>query len=207
MNLAQADVQRLPVADNSIDLIFTDPPYHRKYIHLYSWLSAEAARVLKPGGFCLAMAGGMLLNENMRSLEEHLTWFWNYEVFMREVSTVIWPKRTVARNKPIIALSKGPGMPRCNVLSSLQGGGNDKRYHRWGQDVESARYFIDCFSKPGDIVLDPFVGGGTTIIASELIERRAVGFDVDLPAVQGSQTRLRNTEIPTVLPLFAQVLP
>jgi DNA modification methylase len=201
--LAQADIRALPLADNSIDLIFCDPPYHDKYINLYGWLSAEAARVLKPGGFCLAMAGGMRLNKNMRLLEEHLTWFWNYEVFMQEVSTVIWPKRTVARNKPIIALSKGLGMPRCNVLSGLQGGGNDKRYHRWGQDVESARYFIDCFSKPSDIVLDPFVGGGTTMIASELIGRRFVGFDNDITAVRGSKARRLETEIPTALPLFA----
>ncbi len=202
MKLAQADVKQLPVADNSIDLIFTDPPYHDKHLEKYGWLAAEAARVLKPGGFCLAMAGGTRLNQNMRLMEEHLTWFWNYEVFMQEVSTVIWPKRTIARNKPIIALSKGPGMPRCNVLSGLAGGGNDKRFHRWGQDVESARYFIDCFSKPGDIVLDPFVGGGTTLIAAELIGRKAVGFDVDWQAIQASKRRLEETEIPVVLPLF-----
>lgn len=201
--LAQADIRHLPLADNSIDLIFTDPPYHDRYLHLYSWLSVEAARVLKPGGFVLAMAGGLRLNENMRLLNQHLTWFWNYEVFMTDVSTVIWPKRTIARNKPIIALCKGEGMPRCNVLSGLYGGGNDKRFHRWGQDVESARYFIDCFSAPGDMVLDPFVGGGTTMIAAELIGRRFVGFDIDPLAIETCKQRRAETEIPVALPLFA----
>jgi len=204
MTLAQADIRALPIPDNSVDLIFTDPPYHDRFIHLYSWLSEEAARVLKPGGFCLAMCGGMRLNENMRRLEEKLQWFWNYEVFMQEVSTVIWPKRTVARNKPIVALSKGDGMPRCNVLSGLQGGGNDKQYHRWGQDVASARYFIDCFSKKGDLVLDPFIGGGTTLIASELIGRRCIGFDVDFTALQTTQARRDATEIPTALEMWIQ---
>ena len=194
--LAQASIEHLPVADNSIDLIFTDPPYDRDSIHLYNWLAMEAARVLKDGGFLLAMCGGMDLFEDMRLMAQYLNWFWNYEVFMANVSTVIWPKRTVARNKPIVALSNGDGMPRCNVLSGLNGGGNDKRFHHWGQDVESARYYIDCFSKEGDLVLDPFVGGGTTLVACELIGRQGIGFDIDPTALATTRLRLENAEIP-----------
>ena len=115
---------------------------------------------------------------------------------MANVSTVIWPKRTVARNKPIIAFSKGDGMPRCNVLSGLNGGGNDKRFHHQGQDVESARYYIDCFSKEDDLVLDPFVGGGTTLVACELIGRRGIGFDIDPTALATTRLRIENAEIP-----------
>ena len=200
--IAQASIEHSPLASESADLIFTDPPYHRKYLHLYGWLAREAARVLKPGGFVLAMCGGMDLYENMRLMAEHLTWFWNYEVFMKSVSTVIWPKRTVARNKPIIAFSKGAGMPRCNVLSGLHGGGNDKQYHHWGQDVESARYYIDCFSNPGDLVLDPFIGGGTTAVACELIGRRCVSFDTDPTALKTTRQRLSEAEIPHKMPLF-----
>ena len=194
--LAQASIEHLPIADNSVNLIFTDPPYDGASIHLYSWLAREAARVLKDGGFCLAMCGGLDLFGNMSLMDEYLTWFWNYEVFMANASTVIWPKRTVARNKPIIAFSNGNGMPRCNVLSGLNGGGNDKRFHHWGQDVESARYYIDCFSKEGDLVLDPFVGGGTTLVACELIGRRGIGFDIDPTALATTRLRLENAEIP-----------
>ena len=194
--LAQASIEHLPVADNSIDLIFTDPPYDRASIYLYDWLAIEAARVLKDGGFCLTMCGGLDLFRNMKLVGQYLEWFWNYEIFMANVSTVIWPKRTVARNKPIIAFSKGDGMPRCNVLSGLNGGGNDKRFHHWGQDVESARYYIDCFSKEGDLVLDPFVGGGTTLVACELIGRRGIGFDIDPTALATTRQRLENAEIP-----------
>lgn len=201
--LAQADTRALPIADNSIDLIFTDPPYLEKYIPTYEWLSAEAARVLRPGGFVLAIAGGYYLDRVMANMGKHLSFFWKFELFMSDVSSVIWPRKVIARSKPILAYVKGKGMPRCNVLSAMVGGGNDKRFHRWGQDVESARYYIDCFSKVGDVVLDPFVGGGTTMIAAQLISRKAIGFDVDLSAVQTTQKRLNETEIPTVLPLFA----
>src|SRR5205814_2191015 len=39
------------IPDNSIDLIFTDPPYDRDSLSLYEWLAEFAARALKPGGF------------------------------------------------------------------------------------------------------------------------------------------------------------
>jgi hypothetical protein len=38
------------VADNSIDLIFTDPQYNREFIPFYCKLGELALRVLKPGG-------------------------------------------------------------------------------------------------------------------------------------------------------------
>ncbi len=38
---------------------------------------------------------------------------------------------------------------------------------------------IQCFSRPGDLVLDPFVGGGTTIIEAMISGRRAVGSDLN----------------------------
>lgn len=203
--LAQANVKALPLAAESVDLIFTDPPYLKAFLPAYEWLAAEAARVLRPGGFCLAMAGGYYLDKVMTSLGQHLDFFWKFELFMSDVSTVIWPRRVIARSKPILAYVKGKGMPQCNVLGAMVGGGNDKRFHHWGQDVESARYYIDVFSKKGDLVLDPFIGGGTTLIASELIGRRCIGFDVDMESVKITAERRKNTEIPTALPLFGKL--
>ena len=45
--------------EESIDLVFCDPPYLKRHIEtgIYSWLAEEAARVLRPGGFCLAYTG------------------------------------------------------------------------------------------------------------------------------------------------------
>lgn len=41
-----------------------------------------------------------------------------------------------------------------------------------------ARAVIDHFSGPGDLVVDPFVGSGTTIIESRVAGRRSVGIDI-----------------------------
>jgi len=214
--IAQADIRALPVADNSIDLIWTDPPYPTEYLYCYEWLAREAMRVLKPGGFVMAMCGGIHLNEIFRMLDgAGLTYF--YEMIHKGSgnSPRVWVgkgKKTpvIARAKSILAYSKGPGLPKhgnlLNLFEVQEGFSLGKLYHRWGQDVNSARYYIEYFSDAGDIVLDPFIGGGTTMIAAELIGRRCIGFDIEWPAVQTTKARLIETEIPTALPLFADAL-
>src|SRR5690348_14082790 len=44
---------------------------------------------------------------------------------------------------------------------------------------EFARAAIETFSKPGEIVLDPFMGGGTTLIEALAAGRHAVGSDIN----------------------------
>jgi len=73
----------------------------------------------------------------------------------------VWHRKTLARHKSILAFSKSEGKPRCNTLGVWKGNGADKKYHQWGQDASTARYYIDCFTEPGDIVYDPMCGGGT----------------------------------------------
>lgn len=40
------------------------------------------------------------------------------------------------------------------------------------------RNLILLYSKEGDVVLDPMVGGGTTIIEAKLLSRKGIGFDI-----------------------------
>lgn len=68
------------IASDSVDLVFTDPPYLREYVPLYGWLAQWAARVLRPGGFLLAMAGGLYADAIMRLMSAHLTYYWTFHV-------------------------------------------------------------------------------------------------------------------------------
>ncbi len=43
-----------------------------------------------------------------------------------------------------------------------------------------------------DIVLDPFCGSGTTLVASQLLKRKYIGMDISKEAIQLSETRLKN---------------
>ncbi len=40
-------------------------------------------------------------------------------------------------------------------------------------------WFIKLFTQPDDIVLDPFIGSGTTAVAAKKLKRNFVGIDVD----------------------------
>lgn len=191
--LSVANCERLPLANDSVDMIFTDPPYHTKYLYLYKWLAEEAARVLKPGGFVLSYSGSLHLNKVIRAFDDAgLTFFWALtENLPGNKGTYVYERNVLNMQKPILAYTKGKGRLRVGGLQSrFDSTGKMKAFHHWGQDVGTARYYIDHCTKPNDIVLDPFVGGGTTIVACELLGRRGVGFDIDVSAIVTTRKRL-----------------
>lgn len=184
------------IAPGSVDLIFTDPPYLKEYMHLYGWLAWIGSILLKDGGFCIAMSGGLRMPEILHDMAQHMNFYWMYKVQMTGLSSSIRPfgniHPVIARSKNLLVFCKGRGDSRTTTLDTISGGGNDKRFHHWGQDEQSARYFIDCFSGPGDLVLDPFCGAGTYPMVSHAIGRRFIGIDVDAAAIETSRARLRN---------------
>jgi DNA methylase len=52
-----------------------------------------------------------------------------------------------------------------------------------------ARSVILTFTNPGDLVVDPFLGGGTSVVEATLLGRRAVGTDISSLAVFISRTK------------------
>ncbi|MFP4395156.1 MAG: DNA methyltransferase [Anaerolineales bacterium] len=55
------------------------------------------------------------------------------------------------------------------------------------------RAFIDVLTEKGDIVLDPMVGSGTTLVEAYLSDRQAMGFDIDPLALM--LTRVKVTPL------------
>jgi DNA modification methylase len=51
---------------------------------------------------------------------------------------------------------------------------------------------INCASNEGDIVLDPFMGGGTTMAVAERLNRRWIGIDQSVQAVKVTEFRLQT---------------
>jgi hypothetical protein len=58
--------------------------------------------------------------------------------------------------------------------------------------------FIESLTCPGDTVLDPMMGSGTTILEACRMGRSAVGFDIDPPALLLCQTKISPLEIEKV---------
>jgi site-specific DNA-methyltransferase (adenine-specific) len=51
---------------------------------------------------------------------------------------------------------------------------------------------IHLATRPGDVVLDPFCGSGTTLVAAQLLDRHAIGIDIADQAVRLTRRRLRQ---------------
>lgn len=51
--------------------------------------------------------------------------------------------------------------------------------HPTGKPLTLVAQFVDLFTEPGEVVLDPFMGAGTTLEACKLAGRRAVGIEKD----------------------------
>ncbi len=205
--LVHGTVARIPIADNSIDAIFTDPPYSHSYLNCYKWLASEAQRILKPGGFLMAMLGGSYKNVIFRYLDDAgLTYYWDYSFKMNGAQTGIVWKHSKGGNKPIVIRTKsmliysnGKSISRTgtvDLVDALDSGQNWQRFHKWGQSVMVARYYIDCFTSEGQLIYDPFIGGGSTGLACSLINRRFLGSDLDPYALLLSRDLIGGKESP-----------
>lgn len=68
----------------------------------------------------------------------------------------------------------------------------DKQVHPATFPISLARRVIDLFTHEGELVLDPFVGSGTTLLAAQDAHRNAVGFDLHVGYIKLAQERLSN---------------
>lgn len=66
----------------------------------------------------------------------------------------------------------------------------DKKVHPATFPIALARKVIELFTHEGDLVLDPFVGSGTTLLAAKDLNRNAVGFDLRKHYIELSASRL-----------------
>lgn len=68
--------------------------------------------------------------------------------------------------------------------------------------VELPAWFIKLFTLSGDIVLDPFIGSGTTAVAAIQLNRKYIGIDINKEYIE--LTKRRISELQIQLPLVAK---
>jgi len=71
----------------------------------------------------------------------------------------------------------------------------DKEVHPATFPISMARKVIELFTHEGELVLDPFVGSGTTLVASQDTNRNAVGFDLQQKYIDLCKKRLSNERL------------
>jgi len=71
----------------------------------------------------------------------------------------------------------------------------DKNVHPATFPIALAAQCIKLFTHEGELILDPFVGSGTTLVAAQDLGRNAVGFDLKKQYIRLSQSRLGQTRL------------
>lgn len=177
------------VPDGSVDLILTDPPYPSEFLPLWSGLGELAARVLRPGGLLAAMSGRTHLPDVMARLGEHLPYRWTMAYLMPGRASVVHARAVSTQWKPILVYGSSETVRFHDVVSSDEG---DKSHHDWGQSESGMRALVAALAEPGAVVLDPFMGAGTTGVAAirDGYCSRFIGVDIDGLAVGKAERRL-----------------
>lgn len=191
VRIAHCDFRDLRVRSSTADLIVVDPPYAKKYVPLWTDLSEFAARVLKPGRLLVTYCGQFYLPEVLGRLRHRLEYVWAGSVRLTGRDHLNFKGRKVrVRSKILLFLSNGPYEPRRWFDDSIIGGGTEKDAHPWQQAESEARQLIEQLTEPGELVIDPCLGAGTTGVAARKLGRRFVGCDVDEDAVTTARRRL-----------------
>ena len=189
------------IPDNSIAMILCDPVYWE--IEQYAWLSTLAARVLVNGGNVVAQTGteyryaaekamvdaGVPLGMALRPLL--------IETYSGG-GRMMFPHRAIDRFHPYIWMTKGGGVREYGGrwVHTLVRGAPDKSYHEWGDGAAAYISWILAMSMAGDVVLDPFTGGGVVPAVCKTLGRRWLAFEIDEEKAAAARQRIARTQPP-----------
>ncbi len=184
-------------APRRYDFIITDPPYDARYLHLYDALFARAPEWLEPHGLLVLMCGSAHLPEILRRAEGRLDYFWLAAYRMGGPPAPALGRLVFGRIKPILmfvrdraAFREWMFWTRRAIVDEFVSPGSDKRHHRWQQSLGGMLDIVTKLCRPGDWVLDPFCGSGTTGVAALLRGCCFHGIDRDPAAVETARRRL-----------------
>lgn len=167
------------VPDGSIDCIITDPPYPFEFIECWSKLGRFAKRVLKPNGYCIAYSGQMHLPDVMKRMSEHLDYYWTFAVYHEGQTQIVNGVNLICRWKPILIYQNGKKKIDTTIQDYFISEQREKHAHDWQQSESGVGYLIEKFTNPGETILEPFAGGGTTIKVAIAKNRQIIAAEIN----------------------------
>ncbi len=193
--------EALAEADVIGAVIVTDPPYPREFLN--DWADLAQCGLEWGCEGLIAMAGQSILPDALElilraarpPIDEYIDWQrWRYRWCCSYLtigpSTRVWHAKVGTSWKPILVFDL-EGEERSFLTTDVfRPTGDDKRYHPWGQNEAGIAALVEAFTEPGDTVVDPFLGGGTTAVVCQALGRRFVGCDIDAATVETTRRRL-----------------
>lgn len=204
----QGDCTRVlqEIPESYADLIITDPPYGVRYQDRFGRTVAndddlsrvlgaftDLYHVLKPNSLCISFYGWGLVDEFFNA--------WR-SVGFRPVGHIVWVKEYASRERFVryrheqaYLLAKGdpalPDKPIDDIQPWVYSGNFD---HPTQKAARILIPLIEAFTRPGQLVLDPFAGSGSTLVAAAMAGRRYLGIELEEKYCLSSRTRLASLE-------------
>jgi len=189
---------------NSVDFILTDPPYITRYRGRDGrtvanddnarWLNPafrEMYRVLKPSSFCVSFYGWVRIGLFATAWRDAGFRIVGHIVFRKQYASSARFLRY--EHEPAYLLAKGdvvpPATPISDVIDFIYTG---NRLHPTQKPVAALQPLIETFCTPGGLVLDPFCGSGSTLIAARNLGRGFLGIELSHEHYNTALHRLRD---------------
>jgi DNA modification methylase len=182
-------LRRMPAG--SANFVLTDPPYLVRYCSRdgrriendadSSWLApafAEIFHVLRRDSFCVSFYGWSQADKFIAAwrragfrLAGHLTFPKSYASAQRFLGYY---------HENAYLLAKGnPPEPTTRIPDVIEWKYSGNRLHPTQKPLCVLTPLVESFSRRGDVVLDPFCGSGSTLLAAKLAGRRFLGIELD----------------------------
>ena len=205
--------------DRSIDLVVTDPPYktisggdsngknsvrpkgilsgnrklfkHQNGVLVEQWMP-ELYRILKDGSHCYIFTNSMNMREMLNAA---------YDSGFRLHNILVWEKNNCTPSQfymknceYILFVRKGKAKWINNIGSSKTAHHFDNiigsKQHPTEKPVDLMKFYIENSTNFGDIVLDPFMGSGSTGVACVETGRSFIGIELDSEYFQIAKRRI-----------------
>jgi len=182
--------------------IISDPPYPREHLPLWEQLAQFA---LDEGVSRLVlMTGQSILLDSIDAIRsafnapvdeysgggQRWQYRWCGAYLTPGPAARVWRANVSTAWKPILVFDLEHDERTFLTRDVFQSSGDDKQHHHWGQNAEGIAQLVETFTSPGDLVVDPFLGGGTTALVCRDLGRRFIGCDIDVDAVNATLDRL-----------------
>ncbi|MCK9495229.1 MAG: site-specific DNA-methyltransferase [Dehalococcoidia bacterium] len=161
---------------------------------------AHAARLVRAGGALVSFTSELLFAPYLASgLDHRGLLYWrksnpapNFrKQIVRAVEMAVWQTQgggwTFNAGGYRVNVWDGPVLNGVAVQNT-----DEKRIHPTQKPLWLIREWIQLFSNPGDLILDPFAGSLTTAVAAHQLGRRCIAIEMDCGYVEAGVERLRQ---------------
>jgi site-specific DNA-methyltransferase (adenine-specific) len=111
---------------------------------------------------------------------------------------------TVARPKRRLPADRVGHRPGHYISSAVAPVNAEGRIRTGQKPIDVMRSLVRDYTLPGDLILEPFAGSGTTLLAAAIEGRRAIGAEMDPETFAKAQKRIARGYTPT---MFADPVP